>query len=1260
MHRSPTLTLFSVLVVVAPAAAQWTNVAPGIDYRHFSLSAPDPAPNNVFVTRMDRTNPNCIIESSIAQGQLRSGRETVSGMATRYDDTINYWGESWGKRSDVVAAINGDGFSYTAPGPTSGQVISGWQAWRWPEYGLSGFTWKLDRSCFLGGYVRNGNTPGHTYQFIFFANGGNAVPTAVNKARAGGSELIVYTQQYADRTYTDNSGTEVVVEMTRPLVELPVGSPSYVEGTIRQVRQNAGSTPIPFDHVVLSGTGSYATILNSNCTVGDVIRFQFEIHDYGTDGQVPTPPSDWTKAYTSIGCFAYVLKNGIVPSADWASNTGAIIRNPRTAVAFNDNYVFFVVCDGRSASSVGMTYTELGNFCLNKLGAMWATNQDGGGSSAIWVNGQIKNVPSDGSQRAVANGLMMVVVQPKVQTSTFATAQLVTTSGSSNVRLGPGTNYGILTTVAGGTQGQIVAHALNGVQAKGYNWWRVNFGGNIGWVAESLLIGGGKAPNITMHPSPQTVAVGGTAQFSVTASGDAPLSYRWQKNAANLSNGGHYSGVATPTLTVSSADLNDVGAYRCMVTNTYGNATSDEAALTLSGQPTITQHPAPQNVCTGATAQFSVGASGSGTLGFQWQKNDSDLSDGGHYSGTNTPILLVSNADAADAGNYRCVVSNAAGSTPSNRAPLTLDAVYAIIGIGGSGGTLTGVSTDGTVVAGNNGTGGFIWSAAHGLVSLGAGTSTAGVARKNGVVVVGGKNGATPSRWDGNTAGAGTWTALPTVTGGFNPLCTSASATDVWIGGTAGSSTGSRKAARYKESSNSTSTLVLPPSGNSDAFVYGISDVGSYAGRYQFGNTSPSGSRQAMGGSTLTALSPLVGSPSTSNEGVANAISRDGTKAGGWSTSPSSSRQATVWTVANPTVPLAIPFLGSDNYAEAQALSSDGSVVCGYGRDLAVSGSQRAIIWDAGSGTRDLKSWLATERGLDMAGWVLTNVRGMSGDASVIVGDGTYNGVTQGWVALLGVPGVPPVITQPPAAHTICAGQGVTLTVAASGLGTVNYRWQKNSTDLVEGGHYSGVMTATLTISDADADDRGNYRCVASVGCSSTPSAEAALTVKAATIIDQQPSSRTTCAGRTVQFAVDATGDGMLTYAWRKDGQELADGPRVSGAATATLTITGVDADDAGGYDCVVAGGCGTATSNAAELVIAVSVAADLDGDCDVDLDDFELMRACASGAGVGHAENCEAADLDDDGDVDMDDFGAFQRCFSGAGNAPGAGCAGI
>jgi SH3-like domain-containing protein len=92
-------------------------------------------------------------------------------------------------------------------------------------------------------------------------------------------------------------------------------------------------------------------------------------------------------------------------------------------------------------------------------------------------------------ERVVANGMLMVVVQPKEQSDRFQTGQTVSIidTGEVNLRLGPGTNYAPLWVVSPGRQGTILEHPLNGVLAKGYYWWKIDFDGLVGWVNQDSL-----------------------------------------------------------------------------------------------------------------------------------------------------------------------------------------------------------------------------------------------------------------------------------------------------------------------------------------------------------------------------------------------------------------------------------------------------------------------------------------------------------------------------------------------------------------------------------------------------------------------------------------------------------------------------------------------------------------------------------------------------------------------------------------------------
>lgn len=459
--------------------AAWTQVGNGIEYQKFTLTNP---PNNVFVARMLQSNTNATIETCMAQGKVYGVRETPSSMSARLDNAINYAGQTWGQRNDVIVTINGD---FEMPDQwgvsASGLVHSGWYAKRFTDMtGGSGFAWMMNRYPIIGGCVYH--RPER--QIVKFAATGNTIEfSGINIPRESG-QLFIYTPQYGASTGTSNEGVEVVVELTRPLVIIP--TPNKVIGYVREIRQNQGNTPIPFDSVVLSATGSAANTLLANVSIGAEVWISQEITNYQSDCSTPWA-IDWTKAYAAIGGGPVVLKSGVVPTF---TDPGMTTRHPRTAIAYNSTYVFFVVCDGRRPGvSEGMTGEELGNFCKNTLQATDAINQDGGWSSVMIVNGTIVNNPSDGSERAVTNGIMMVNILPKAQSTRFSVGQTVVTTTTTNVRLGPGTNYAVLTTVPAGASGTVLNHSLNGVLAKGYNWWKVDFSGTKGWVAESLLSG---------------------------------------------------------------------------------------------------------------------------------------------------------------------------------------------------------------------------------------------------------------------------------------------------------------------------------------------------------------------------------------------------------------------------------------------------------------------------------------------------------------------------------------------------------------------------------------------------------------------------------------------------------------------------------------------------------------------------------------------------------------------------------------------------
>jgi Phosphodiester glycosidase len=129
------------------------------------------------------------------------------------------------------------------------------------------------------------------------------------------------------------------------------------------------------------------------------------------DANFPAGGSTWSPV-KAIGGGPILIKNGakivtfteeIFDAASGISPTGAA---PRTAVAkLAYGKVLFIVIDGRSSISRGVTLSELADILLS-LGATEAINLDGGGSSAMVVNGALANTPSDGAMRSVPTALL--------------------------------------------------------------------------------------------------------------------------------------------------------------------------------------------------------------------------------------------------------------------------------------------------------------------------------------------------------------------------------------------------------------------------------------------------------------------------------------------------------------------------------------------------------------------------------------------------------------------------------------------------------------------------------------------------------------------------------------------------------------------------------------------------------------------------------------------------------------------------------------
>lgn len=176
------------------------------------------------------------------------------------------------------------------------------------------------------------------------------------------------------------------------------------------------------------------------------------------------------------------------------------------------------------------------------------------------------------------------------------------------------------------------------------------------------------APRITQPPADVTVAAGLDATFTVAATGTG-LAYQWERSNDGGATFAPIAGATSASYTLVGAQVSDDNArLRVVVNGSAGSVTSAAATLTVTATPvapTITAQPQNLTVPAGSTATFSVAATGTPPLAYEWHKN-------GVVVGTNSSTLSFFAAAADDSAQIDVTVSNSVGSATSAAALLTV------------------------------------------------------------------------------------------------------------------------------------------------------------------------------------------------------------------------------------------------------------------------------------------------------------------------------------------------------------------------------------------------------------------------------------------------------------------------------------------------------------------------------------------------------------------------------------------------------------
>jgi uncharacterized delta-60 repeat protein len=219
------------------------------------------------------------------------------------------------------------------------------------------------------------------------------------------------------------------------------------------------------------------------------------------------------------------------------------------------------------------------------------------------------------------------------------------------------------------------------------NQYRAVIGNGVGsTTSNAAVLTVHTAPVINTQPVDRTVVAGSSAVFAAAATGNPAPAYRWEVSSTSgatwgeVSNAANYTGASGATLTVSNVDASLSGKwFRVVASNVVGSSASSAAVLSVQTAPAFMSPPGDQITVAGATATFTVLASGAPAPAYRWQVSTNggsswaDLSNSAVYSGVATTLLVLNGVPAAMSGYaYRAVASNSVGSVASAAGVLTV------------------------------------------------------------------------------------------------------------------------------------------------------------------------------------------------------------------------------------------------------------------------------------------------------------------------------------------------------------------------------------------------------------------------------------------------------------------------------------------------------------------------------------------------------------------------------------------------------------
>ena len=441
------------------------------------------------------------------------------------------------------------------------------------------------------------------------------LPALVSIAVSPGSAAIAKgtTQQFtAIGTYTDNSTQNITNTVTWSTL-----TPAVATIGATGLAQSLGTGSTTIQAALGNVTGNAATLTVDVATLVSV----------GVTPGNPSIAKGTTQQFTAVGTYTDNSTQDLTSTVTWSSSAPAV-------ASINTNGLAQSLIKGSTtiqAATGGLTSAPV---TLNVTAATLTSLAVTPGSASVIAGNSV--------QFTALGTYSDTTVQDQTNAVTWTSAD--TTSATINTA-------GLATGVQAG--GPVSITAAQGAIVSG---------------AAALTVN--SSPEISTQPANQTVTAGQPATFMVAVIGTAPFTYQWQRNGVLISGATSSSYTSPPTTATDSGS-----SFAVVVTNSLGSATSNVSTLTVNLPPNITSQPVSQTVNAGQTATFTVVATGTPPLTYQWRKNGVNI-PGATSSSYTTPAATVSDNGAI----FDVVVTNVVMAKTSVHVTLTVSVPPAITG----------------------------------------------------------------------------------------------------------------------------------------------------------------------------------------------------------------------------------------------------------------------------------------------------------------------------------------------------------------------------------------------------------------------------------------------------------------------------------------------------------------------------------------------------------------------------------------------------